>query len=155
MSSRLWHKLREELGACYYVHANANSFTDHGYLSISTGIEKTRVEEITKALLSECERLTKELVTEEELKKTKDYLVGHLYMGLETSDALAMSYAYQDALKDKLENPVQIEKEIRAVSAKDIQKVAKEIFQNKNLNLAVIGDVKNEKNLKKVLLWGK
>ncbi len=155
MSARLWHKLREELGACYYVFTRANALTDHGQFTISTGVENNRAEEIVKVLLSECKRLTTELVNEAELRKTKDFIIGHLYMGLETTDSLAMFYADQETAKSKSETPFEIEKEIRAVTPKQIMKVAKEIFQNKNLNLAVVGDIKNEKNLKKVLLLNK
>jgi predicted Zn-dependent peptidase len=155
MSSRLWHKLREELAACYYVNAGADEFTDHGYFAISTGVENSRVAEITKVLLDECKKLTTELVTQEELKRVKDYLVGQMYLKLETTNSLAMFYGFQEIMKGKSETPMQIEKEIRAVSPKGIMKLAKEIFQNKNLNLAVVGDIKDEKSLKKVLLWGK
>jgi secreted Zn-dependent insulinase-like peptidase len=149
MSSRLFHKLREEMGACYYVHAGSSDLTDHGYFYIATGIENRRIEEVTKVLLSECSKLTKELVSSEELKKVKDYMIGRMYLALETTNALAMFYVGQEVLKGKMEFPSQIEKEIRTVTAKDIQKVAKEIFQNKNLNLAVVGNIKDEKNLKR------
>ncbi len=155
MSSRLWHKLREELGACYYVHVFMRNFTDHGSFCVATGIDKNRAQEVTSVVLSELHKLTKELVSPKELKKVKDYLVGNLYLQLETTDALAMFYTVQEALKGKTENPKDIEKEIRAVTPEQIMKVAKEIFQNKNLNLAVIGDIKDEKSLKKVLLLDK
>jgi len=151
MSSRLFHKLRDEMGACYYVHAGTNDFTDHGYFYIATGIENQRAEEVINVLLSECRRLKTELVSPEELKKVKDLLVGRMYLRLETTNALAMFYAGQEVLKGKMEFPNQIEKEIRAVTDKDIQKVAKEIFQNKNLNLALVGDIKNGAGLKRVL----
>jgi predicted Zn-dependent peptidase len=153
MSSRLWHTLREELGACYYVYSSFNDFTDHGYFYISTGIESKRAVEITKAILSECKKLTQELVTPEELQKAKDYLVGHMYLKLETTNALAMFYAGQEILRRRMKLPEKLEEEIRAVTAKDIKRVAQHIFQNKNLNLAVVGDVDDEAELKKALTF--
>jgi len=151
MSSRLWHKLREELGACYYVYTGINDFTDHGYFHISTGIENRRAKEILEVLLSECRRLIEEPVSEEELKKTKDFLIGHMYLRLETTNAQAMFYVSQEVLKDSIKSPDQIEQEIRAVTARDIMKVAKEIFRNDKLNLAVVGDIKDPSGLKRVL----
>ncbi len=151
MSSRLFHKLREELGACYYVSAGADEYTDHGYFAISTGIESARTQEVLKVILAECKRLTKEEVGEVELKKTKDYIVGNIYLGLETTDALAFFYASQEISKKKMEFPSQVEKEIRAVTSKQVMKLAQELFQNKNLNLAIVGDVKNSDSLKKTL----
>lgn len=151
MSSRLFQKLREEMGACYYVRANADISNDHGSFIISTGVEQKRVEEVIKVLLAECKRLTTELVSKAELQKTKDFMAGHLYLGLETSDAMAEFYVIQEALKSEMKTPAQAEKEIRAVTAKDIQNVARDIFKNKNLNLAIVGNIASSKKLEKML----
>jgi predicted Zn-dependent peptidase len=151
MSSRLFQKLREEMGACYYVNAGSDAAKDYGVFAISTGVEEKRVEEVIRVLLKECKRLCNEPVSKEELQKTKDYMSGHMYLGLETSDSLAEFYVVQEVIKGKIKTPAEIEKEIRAVTAKDIQWVAKEIFKNQNLNLAVVGNIANSKKLKKIL----
>jgi len=46
-------------------------------------------------------------------------------------------------------------KEIKnvSVSAKDIQKVAKIIFQDKKLNLAIVGPIKNKKDISRILTF--
>ncbi len=151
MSSRLFQKLREEMGACYYVRARHMENTDHGLFTIATGIDPTRSEEILKTLLDECHKLSEVLVTEGELNKAKELYIGHLNMGLETSDSQAEFVAEQEVTRRKIDTAKEVEKEIRAVKASEIQKLAKEIFRNDNLNLAVIGDIKNEGALKKVL----
>jgi predicted Zn-dependent peptidase len=151
MSSRLFQKLREEMGVCYYVRPMSDSLTDHGLFAIATGVDPKRTEEVVKVLIAECKRLTTELVTEEELKKVKDYLAGTLYLNLETTDSLAEFYAVQEVEKGSLKSPKEYESALRAVKAKDIQKVAKDIFKNNKLNLAIIGNMKDEKALKKVL----
>ncbi|MEK7194247.1 MAG: pitrilysin family protein [Patescibacteria group bacterium] len=151
MSSRLFQRLREKMGVCYYVRANDNEFTDHGQLAISAGVDNKRVVEVISALIEECNNLKTEFVPDSELKKVKDYMVGNFFMGLETTDSLANFYADQEITKGKNLTPFEIEKEIRKVTAKDIQKVAKEIFINKNLNLAVVGEGRDNLKLKKVL----
>jgi predicted Zn-dependent peptidase len=151
MSSRLFQKLRNEMGVCYYVRGEADPYTDHGYFAISTGVDKKRTEEVIKVLLEEVKKLSNELVSDEELNKAKEYLIGNLYLNLETSDSQAEFYALQEVVTGKIKNPQDIEKEIRKVTAKDVQKIAKEIFQNKNLNLAIVGEVKNKQAIKKAL----
>lgn len=151
MSSRLFQKLRDEMGACYYVRALHDESTDHGLLAISTGINASRAEEVVKVLIEECAKLCTTPLTKGELDKAKEYYLGHLYMNLETSDALAEFYGEQEVVKHKLETPAEIEKELRKVTAKDIQKLAQEIFRNENLNLAVVGNIKDASKLKKVL----
>jgi predicted Zn-dependent peptidase len=139
MSSRLFQKLREELGACYYVRTGNYQFSDYGFISIATGVEKDRVLEVLDALTSECRRIKSEIVSEKELNKTKDYVIGNLYMGLETTDALAGHFASEEVAHGNPKSVRDLEREIRKVSAKDIQKVAREVFKDKNLNLAIVG----------------
>jgi predicted Zn-dependent peptidase len=151
MSSRLFRKLRDEMGACYYVKARAQELTDHGVLAISTGIEAKRAEEVLKAILDEVRRICREPVAPEELAKAKEHAIGHLYMGLETTDSLSWFYAEQEVVTGKPKTPQEVEKAIRKLTAKDVMKVAQEIFSNPGLNLAIVGDIKNPEALKKAL----
>ncbi|MDP2642121.1 MAG: pitrilysin family protein [bacterium] len=151
MSSRLFTKLRDEMGACYYVRASHDEYTDHGVFAISTGINTSRTTEVTKVLLEECGKLTKEPVSNEELRKAKEHNIGHLYMDLETTDSIAEFYAGQEVSTGKLKRPQELEREIRRVTAKDIMAVAKDVFKNEKLNLAIVGNVSNLKAVRKAL----
>ncbi|MDP2651254.1 MAG: pitrilysin family protein [bacterium] len=151
MSSRLFQKLRDELGACYYVRAAGQTLTDHGLLAISTGIEAKRAEEVVKVLIEEAKKLAQVPVSKEELNKAKEFHLGHLYMDLETSDSLAEFYAEQAVVDKKLKTPTEIEQEIRRVTAEEVRAVARELFRNDNLNLAVVGDIADSRKIKKVL----
>ena len=153
MSSRLFSKLRDEMGACYYVRASHGRHTDHGLFSISTGINASRTEEVLKVLLEECEKLVQTLVPMEELLKAKEHHIGHLYMDLETTDALAEFYGEEEIEQGSLKTPEEIEREVRKITAKDIMKVAKLIFRKSNLNLAIVGNIKNQQAIKKVLTF--
>lgn len=151
MSSRLFTKLRAEMGACYYVRAGHEEYTDHGAFTISTGINVSRTREVLGVLLEECGNLTKVPVSDKELQKAKEHNIGHLYMGLETTDSLAEFYAGQEVSSGKLKKPQELEKEIRKVTAKDVMRVAKDVFKNEKLNLAIVGDVSDHKAIKKIL----
>jgi predicted Zn-dependent peptidase len=150
-SSRLFQKMREEMGACYYVSSDIDEYTDHGVFAISAGIESKRIGEVVQALIGECQRFTNEEVPKEELDKAKEYYIGHLYMSLETSDSLANFYADQEISGFNLKTPQDFEKEIRAITAKDVQKVARDIFKDEKMNLAVVGDVKDSAKIGKIL----
>lgn len=152
MSSRLFERLREKMGACYYVRASDNEHTDHGYFAISTGVDGKRVEEVVKALLEECKKLTLELVSEAELNKVKDYVSGNMYMGLETTDALVEFYAEQEIIRGSLYEPKHFEESLRKVSSKDVLTVARSLFKIEKLNLAIVGDIENPSRLRKLLV---
>ena len=96
MSSRLFRRVRGELGAAYYVHASSELSLDHGYFSVSAGVDHKKLEIVIKAILAELGRLTDEPVGTEELKKAKEHLIGNFVLGLETSDELAGFYGSQE-----------------------------------------------------------
>jgi len=50
MSSRLFNKLRQEMGVAYYVRAFNNTSLDHGSLQISAGVNNVRTEEVIKEI---------------------------------------------------------------------------------------------------------
>lgn len=153
MSSRLFQKLREEMGVGYYVRSSYDTYTDHGVFSVSIGADISRVEEVIVAIIEELKRFTTELVSKEELLKTQEYLIGMMYLGLESSDSIAEFYGYQEILRQKLKTPQEIIKEIRSVTPEKIKAMAKKIFVEKNLNLAIVGPVKDEAKLKALLTF--
>lgn len=151
MSSRLFAKMRDTLGICYYVRTEHNPFTDHGFLSISAGVDNARVQEAIIGIMEECERLKVELVSLPELQKAKDYIAGTTMLELETSDARAEYCGYQEVMKKIVDLPSDIIERVNKVSSEDVLNLAKEIFVNETLNLALIGRTKDEKELKEHL----
>lgn len=144
MSSRLFARMRDQLGMCYYVRSSHNPNTDHGDLTVSAGVDTSRVHEAVKEILSQFKKLKDEKVSDAELKKAKDYISGTTMLELETSEARAEYAGYQEMLKRKIELPDDILSRIQKVTAEDIQKLAKEIFVDKGLNMAIVGKYKDE-----------
>jgi predicted Zn-dependent peptidase len=151
MSSRLFQKLREEMGVGYYVRAYNDAFTDHGFLQISAGVDNKRINEVLFAVLEECKKLKNEKISKEELDKVKECLIGNMKLSLESSDDIANFYGGQEILKRELHNAEHKAKEIRATTANQIQNLAKDIFRNNKLNLALIGPFKEKARFLKIL----
>src|SRR3989338_2399104 len=151
MSSRLFQKIRDEMGAAYYVGVSKQIFTDHGYFEIAAGVDQKRVGEVATAVLEELKRLKEETVVSEELKKAKDYLVGTMYLSLETSDALGDIYGYQEVMRKLIKTPNEMQKLIEAVSATDVRGLANALFTPEHLNFALVGRFKDENEFAKIL----
>ena len=143
MSSRLFQKLREEMGVGYYIRANQDSYTDHGLFTISAGVDTKRIEEVISTLIDECVKVINEPISNEELKKVKDYISGSFVLGLETSDSQAEYCAVHQILKGKVENPTDEIAKIQKVTAEEVKDVARKIFVDERLNLAIIGPYKD------------
>ena len=151
MSARLFKKLRDEMGVCYYVRAGSDLLTDHGTFEIAAGVNKERVKEVLNVLMAELRRLTTELVTPEELNKVKQYYAGSSRLSLESSDSLAEYFAEMELFGRPLRTLDEKIKEINKVTAKQIMALAKELFVDHSLNLAMIGKVGEEKEYLPIL----
>jgi predicted Zn-dependent peptidase len=147
MSSRLFTKLRDEMGVCYYVNADHDAYTDTGLFTVSAGVDNKRVEEVIKVIMNELKRLATEPVPADELKKAKDYMIGNTVLGLETSDSQGEFFGVQEILKHKVRSFEEISAEILGVTSDDLQNVAKLIFTEERLNLALVGRYKDTSTL--------
>ncbi|MBI5733157.1 insulinase family protein [Candidatus Jorgensenbacteria bacterium] len=143
MSSRLFQKVREEMGAAYYVNASPDLFSDHGLIAAAAGVDHTKLEAVISAVLREYSRFKDEPVPIKELERAKDHLVGNLFLSVETSDELGYFYGGQEVMGVSLETPQVAAEKIKLVTADEIQAVAKELFVNNRLNLALIGPFKD------------
>ncbi len=90
-------------------------------------------------------------ITDSELRKAKEYLKGHLILGLEDSEAVAGLYASQFLLEEKVETPEEIITAIDRVTLGEVYAVADEIFNPKKVNLAVIGPFEDKKRFEKLI----
>jgi len=151
MSSRLFIAVRERRGLAYQVHTSVEGYNDGGYLTTTVGTSADRVEEAIKTILNEYKKISRQLVGAAELKKAKDYICGKTTLHLESSDDMANWFARQEVLNQEILTPEQYFEKIKKVGAGDIRRIAREIFQNKNLNLAAIGSEIKEKNINKLL----
>lgn len=151
MSSRLFKRVREELGAAYYISADADLSLDHGVLGVFAGVEHGKIELVIRTVLEECRLLRETFLPEKELQKAKDHMTGSLILGLETSDELASFYGGQEILTKSTLSPEALIARIKSVSAEDVRQVARAVIKPAGLNLAIVGPYKNKKVFEKIL----
>ncbi len=150
-ASRLFKKVREEMGAAYYVSAEGQLYLDHGLLTVAAGIDHAKTEAVLAAVLAECKSLRDDLVPADELQRSKDHMTGQIILGLETSDELASYYGAQEILSEKFVTPDELVKRIQAVTAAEVRKVARDVFKEKGMNLAVIGPYRDKAFFNRIL----
>lgn len=151
MSSRLFVKMRDELGICYYVRCDNDNSIDYGDFNISIGTGNKRAVEAIEVLIKELKRLRDEEVSPEELKRIQNSTLGRLAIRMESTSFLANIYGTQELMHLDIETPAEYIKKIKAVTASDIQKVMKQIIKNDGLNLAIVGPHRDTKKFQKAL----
>ncbi|MFZ3031590.1 MAG: pitrilysin family protein [Candidatus Moraniibacteriota bacterium] len=154
MSSRLFMAVRERRGLAYSVHTMTESFHDAGYLATQAGVEHVNLEKTIKVILDEYQKIATEKVAADELKKAKEYIKGKMAMGLEGSDDVVEYLVTQETIRGEIVLPKEKAKLVDRVTAEDVLRVAKDIFVNKKLNLAVIGPKASKQKLIKIVTLG-
>ncbi len=151
MSSRLFIRIRDELGLGYYIRAGSSLSTDHGYFEVSAGVDTKRVYEAVEAIMTELKKAKKDGVTEKELRKAKDFIRGSTLLSLESSDEMASYFGLQELIMGEILTIEQKFSMMEKVRTQDVKAVANDIFQNNKLNLAIIGPLKDKIGFEKIL----
>jgi predicted Zn-dependent peptidase len=151
MSSRLFVSVREQQGLCYYVRAVPDTFVDVGMLVAAAGVDNNRLDQAVAAIVQEMQKLRDELVSPEELNRAKQFILGKMLLGTEDSEQVAELYGMQQLLEGKTQSLTDSANEFMAVTAEEIQEVARELFVSQWARLAVIGPQDNEEKLDQIL----
>lgn len=148
MSSRLFIQVRERRGLCYSISASHQSLDDVGVFTIMSGLEKTSLEEAVKVIWEELQSTINTEVGEEELTRAKDNIHGRTILGMEDSATRANWYGKLWLYDEPLATPEERLQEIAKVSSKDVQEVAKRLFDPKHMAASVIGPFSDRAKLK-------
>ena len=151
MSSRMFLSVREEKGLCYYVSTSMEAYLDTGTFYTRAGVNVDQIDEAVKAILLEYDKVRIAGVPEEELSKAKSYLKGKLTLSLEDSESVAQTLAENELLHEHPKTYKEIAAGIDAVSEEDVKRLAKELFVEEDLTLAVIGPYDDKARFEKLL----
>ena len=148
MSSRLFESVRERHGLAYYVGAMFSYYPEVGSFEIGAGVNINKIDLAIRLIMDELKALTKTPVPVKELKKAQQSLIGRLVLSLESSDSVASRATSRELVYNRVESIAEIKKAYKAVTPEKIQKLAKDIFKDEKLVLAVIGPYRSDKKIK-------
>ncbi|HLC76086.1 MAG TPA: pitrilysin family protein [Candidatus Peribacterales bacterium] len=155
MSSRMFLKIREARGLCYYISASTDDYMDTGSLSIRAGVDQSRLDEAITAIKNELLLAADKGVTEEEMKRAKEFLKGKITLGLEDSEERAHFYGRQQLLYANTKHGVldvpALFAEIDGVTKAQVDAFAKKTLSPAKFRLVVIGNRSDKKALEKLL----
>ena len=128
MSSRLFQRVREELGLAYAIFAYKHFYQSAGQLGVYIGTQPGTADEAVEAIGAEYERLAREGLPGDELADGKRQLKGQVMLSLE-SPAARMGRLAGFELHDDEYRPLDaMLAEIDAVTPADVAAVAAEFF---------------------------
>jgi predicted Zn-dependent peptidase len=144
MSSRLFLEIREKRALAYSVVSYITALQDTGAAGIYAAVDPTRVQPAIQAMLGEWDRLRQERVSADELTKAKEFLKGRLMLQMEDTFSVAAWFGQQEILGPDVLTLDEAIARIEAATTEDIQRLARELFLQEKLNLAVVGPFESE-----------
>lgn len=137
--SRLTEEIREKRGLTYGIYSGLQTMDHAEALSVSTSTANANAGEMLGLIRAEFKRMKNTPVTAKELEDAKAYLIGSLPLTLTSTDKiadLALSLRLEDLPRDYLDIR---EREIRAVDAGSVQKLAEKLLAPESFVTVLVG----------------
>ncbi|MFN2397833.1 MAG: M16 family metallopeptidase [Gemmatimonadaceae bacterium] len=128
MSSRLFQRVREELGLAYSVYTFQTFNRDSGMHGVYVGTAPQTAREATTAIRDELARLASDGLTSEEVAAGKSQLKGQLTLSLESPVSRMYRAAGVDLLGEEFLTLDAVLAKIDAISDDEIEEVCRDFF---------------------------
>lgn len=139
MSSRLFNEVREERGLAYDIGCSVRKYHETGAFVVSAGVDTKKVGEAVEVVLRELERTAREPVGDAELRRSKEFYLGQMDLGLENTMNTMLWTGESVMSLGRVRTPQEVAAAVEKVTAGDLRRVAETIFKTEALTLAVVG----------------
>ncbi len=128
MSSRLFQRVREELGLAYAVHTHQSFYHDGGVTGVYVGTHPSTAAQAVDVILDELRALASDGLPPDDLADAKRQLKGQVTLSLESPTARMHRLATVELFREPYRTIDQILADIDAVSPEGAAGVAAEFF---------------------------
>ncbi len=143
MSSRLFVEIRENRGLAYAIQSYVSHHLDTGCLTIYAGVDASQIRTTIEAILEQLARL-KHDIPEADLCKARELSKGRLYLRMEDTRSVAGWSGGQELMLGEILTVDQVVAMLVDITLDDLHRVANELFNSSNLNLAVISPAEQD-----------
>ena len=152
-SSRLFQRIREELGLVYSIDAFHTALLGTGVACISMALSAGK----EMVALEETMRLCREFadtMTDSDLERAKTQAVAAVTMSLESPGASASRIGRNLLLLGRVPSEEELVDALRRVTPDEVRSAAREMFRTDCVSLCAVGKTKTEKRYRSVLRSG-
>ena len=130
MSSRLFQKIREEMGMAYSIYTYPSTYVGCGTFAVYAGVSPKNGHAVLDETLKQLDLLCRDGVTEKEFREAKNQLRGSYLLGLESPGSRMQSMGRGQLHLDRCMTPEETVAKIEAVTIESVNAVARRIFSN-------------------------
>lgn len=151
LSSRLFQNIREKRGLVYSIYSMLNLYQDAGSLVVYAASAPGKALEVVELTLKEFRKIREQLVSPQELKRSKESIKGSVMLGLESSSSRMTHLAQQLIYYGRFYKLEEILGAVERVTARDIRELANRVFDPSFLTLTALSS-RNGDELKSAAL---
>ena len=137
--SRLFERIRENEGLAYSIYTFSSSYLTTGMMGVYAAVAPENLEKTMQLALEEVRKLREEPLPKSEHETNREQLKGNLLMALENTSNRMTRMAKAMMYHGRLLSVAEVVAAIDAVSVKDIQELAQNVFQPGQCAALVLG----------------
>jgi len=145
MSSRLFQEIREKRGLAYSVYSYISAFIDTGLLRIYVAIDKKEINRVVKLIEILIKGIQNGDLSEDDIARTKECLIGGILLGAENMGNLMMRLAKNEFIFERYISYEEVIKELKKVTLNEVIDVSKRVFSAGNVSMTALGPVDKDK----------
>lgn len=138
MSSRLFQSVRERRGLAYSINSGAQLHEECGVLVVSAGLRRNQTARALDLILTEMRRLRETPVGRREFRRARDYVLGQIRLGLESTTHQMMWIGDTLLSYNRFVSPEEAMDALSSVSPEQVRDVARSAFCPRRASLAVV-----------------
>jgi predicted Zn-dependent peptidase len=151
MSSRLFQRIREDLGLAYTIYSTPSFYADAGDLVISAGLDTEQVPRVVKLIGAELRRIAERAPATAELRRARDFAIGQMDLSLEGTENMMNFVGEQVLGHGRIVRPEKTKDRLAQVTASEIVSAARDFFRPERTNLALVSPLKSDASLARLL----
>ncbi len=141
MSSRLFQKVREELGLAYTVYSYVSPYTETGSLVVYAGVNSENYKKSVDAVIGCIADIKKKNVSKEEFSRGREQMLSSSVFAQESSSSQMLLYGKELIYSGRIYDFEDRIKKINAVTLDDVMEAVDCNFNKAFLASAIVGNV--------------
>ncbi|RFC54566.1 M16 family metallopeptidase [Brumimicrobium aurantiacum] len=137
LNSRLGLSIREKYGYTYNIDASYTPFEEVGYWNVYAGTDPKYQKKTLRLIKKEIQRFIDEPLTENQLKKAKQQMKGHLALGMDSNSGVMLNFGKSLLVFNQIDTLEEIYESIDSITPEEIQSIAQEFMSNDQVSSLV------------------
>jgi len=138
MSSRLFQRIREQLGLCYSIYTFVSSHAETGLFGVYVGTGRDTEQKAMEETGAEIRRLLRDGVTEAELARSREQVKTGMLMSLESTSTHMNHLGKGVLFHNRVRSPEEIAAEYDRVKADGLNALTRELLNLSRISASVV-----------------